>query len=120
MCHCHLFFHFGYSFVYILFGAHPYTLYLITLARCLNNEHEDNQEMHPKFDFEKTSCTDEIDSEKDMDNETLPLEMMRLIDHENKQILPHQEVTEVINLGSNEEKKKKKLVRHYRQKERKK
>ena len=41
-------------------------LYFITLARCLNNEHKDNQEIHPKFDFERTSCTDKIDFEKDM------------------------------------------------------
>ena len=44
-----------------------------------------------------------------MDDETLPLEMKRLIDQENKQILPHQEVIEVINLGSNEEKNKVKI-----------
>ena len=40
--------------------------------------------MHSKFDFERTSCIDEIDSKKDMDDETLPLEMKRLIDQENK------------------------------------
>ena len=75
----------------------------------MNNKHEDNQEINLKFDFERTSYTDEIDSEEDMDDETLSLEMMRLIDYENKQILPHQEVTEVINLGSNEEKKEVKV-----------
>ena len=56
------------------------------------------------------SCTDEIDFEEDMDDETLPLEMMRLIDYKNKQILPHQEVIEIINLGSNEENKEVKLA----------
>ena len=35
--------------------------------------------------------------------------MRRLIDQENKQILPHQEATEVINLGNNEEKKQVKI-----------
>ena len=59
--------------------------------------------MHSKFDFERTSCIDEIDSKKDMDDETLPFEMIRLIDHENKKNLLHQEVIEVINLGNNEE-----------------
>ena len=43
-----------------------------------------------------------------MDDQTLPLEMRRLIDQENKQILPLQEETEVINLGNNEEKKEEK------------
>ena len=55
------------------------------------------------------SCNDEIDSQEDMDDETLPREMKRLIDHESKQILPHQEVVEVINLGSDEEKKEVKI-----------
>ena len=34
------------------------------------------------------SCIDEIDFKEDMDGETLSIEMRRLIDHENKQILP--------------------------------
>ena len=92
----------------IFFDAYPYTIYFITLARCFNNEHEDNQEIQSKFDFERMQCTDDNDSEEYMDNETLPLEMKRLIDQENKQILPLQEETEVINLGNNEEKKEEK------------
>ena len=84
MCHFHLF------FLYIFLSAYPYTFYFITLVRCLNNEHKDNQEIHSKFDFERMLCIEKNDSEEDMDDETLPLEMMRLIDHENKQILPHQ------------------------------
>ena len=51
------------------------------------------------------SCANDIDSEEYMDDETLPLEMRRLIDQESKQMLPHQEEIEVINLGNNEEKK---------------
>ena len=101
---------FLYSYsLYIFLGAHPYTLYFITSTKCLNNEHEDNQEIQSKFDFERMSCIDENHSKEDMNDETLSLEMRRLIDHENKQILPHQEVTEVINLVSNEEKKEVKI-----------
>ena len=37
------------------------------------------------------------------------LEMMRLIYHENKQILPHKEVIEILNLESNEENKEVKI-----------
>ena len=55
------------------------------------------------------SCTDDIDSDECIDNEALPLEMRRLIDQENKQILPHQDEIEVINLGNNEEKKEVKV-----------
>ena len=55
------------------------------------------------------SCTDDTDSEEYMDDEALPFEMRRLIDQESKQILPHQEEIEVINLGNNEEKKEVKM-----------
>ena len=75
----------------------------------MNNEHKDNQEIQSEFDFETMSSTDENDFDEDMDDEILPLEMRRLVDQENKQILPHQEVIEVINLGNNEEKKEVKI-----------
>ena len=48
-CHfcLYLFFHSIYSF------AHPYISFLsLPWPMCLNNEHEDCQELHPKFDFE--------------------------------------------------------------------
>ena len=51
----------------------------------------------------------DTDFKEYMDDEVLPLEMGRLIDQKNKQILPHQEEIEVINLGSNEEKKEVKM-----------
>ena len=55
------------------------------------------------------SYTDDNDSKEYIDDETLPLEMRRLIDQENKQILPHQKEIEVINLGNNEGKKEVKM-----------
>ena len=39
----------------------------------------------------------------------LPPEMLRLLTMEDKQILPHQEVTELVNLGTNDEKKEVKI-----------
>ena len=71
-------------YLYIFLGAHPYTLYFTTLARYLNNEHEDNQEIQSKIDFERMPCTNDNDSKEYMDDETLPLEMRRLIDQESK------------------------------------
>ena len=67
--------------------------------------------MQPEFDYERMPCTDDNDNdfEEYMDDETLPLEMRRLIDQESKQILPHQEKIELINLGNNEEKKEVKI-----------
>ena len=53
-------------------------------------------------------CNDDNDSEEFTNDETLPLKMRRLIDQENKQILP-KEVTKVINLENNGEKKEVKI-----------
>ena len=75
----------------------------------MNNEHEDNQETQSKFYFERMSCIDDTDFEEYMDDEAFSIEIRRLIDQENKQILPHQEEIEVINLGSNEENKEVKV-----------
>ena len=82
------FFHFIFV-VYIFLGANPYTFYFITWARCLNNEHEDNQKIQSKFDFERMPCINDTNFEEYMDDEALTLEMRRLIDQENKWILPH-------------------------------
>ena len=72
----------------------------------MNNEHKDHEILLPDFDFERTSYISETDLEKDIDESDLPSEMQRLLAMEDKQILPHQEVTELINLGKDDEKKK--------------
>ena len=69
LCHFHYILLFHLFFIYIFLGAPPYTLYFITLARCLNNEYEDNQEIQQEFDFERMSCTDDTGSEEYMDDE---------------------------------------------------
>ena len=62
-----------------------------------------------KYNQNLMLCTNNNDSEEYMDDETLPFQMRRLIDQESKQILPHQEKIELINLGNNEEKKEVKI-----------
>ena len=44
-----------------------------------------------------------------MDESDLPPEMRRLLATEDKQILPHQEIIELVNLGTDEEKKEVKI-----------
>ena len=83
MCHFH-----SIRSLYIFLGANSYTFYFITWAKCLNNEHKDNQEIQPKFDFERMPCTDDIGFEEYMDDEALPFEMRRLNDQESKQYCP--------------------------------
>ena len=75
----------------------------------MNNEHKDHKISLPNFDFEKTSYISETDLEEDIDESNLPPNMQRLLVMENKQILPHQEVTELVNLGMDDEKKEVKI-----------
>ena len=75
----------------------------------MNNEHKDHKISLPNFDFERTSYISETDLEKDIDESDLPPEMQRLLSMEDKQILPHQEVTELVNLGKNDKKKEVKI-----------
>ena len=44
-----------------------------------------------------------------MENDDLPLDLLRLVEQDERQILPHQEITEVANLGTKEEKKEVKI-----------
>ena len=44
-----------------------------------------------------------------MENDDLPSDLLRLVAQDEKQILPHQEVTEAINLGTEEERREVKI-----------
>ena len=44
-----------------------------------------------------------------MEDDDLPLDLLRLVEQDERQILPHQEITEVVNLGTKEEKKEVKI-----------
>ena len=44
-----------------------------------------------------------------MDESDLPPKMLRLLTTEDKQILPHREVTELVNLGTDDERKEVKI-----------
>ena len=76
----------------------------------MNNEQKEHKISLLNFNFERTSYINEIDFEKDIEELDLPPEMQRLLTIEDKQILPHQEITELINLGTDDEKKKSRLA----------
>ena len=65
----------------------------------MNNEHKDHKISLLDFDFERMSYVSETNFEEDIDELNLPSKMLRLLTMEDRQILPHQEVTELINLG---------------------
>ena len=75
----------------------------------MNNEHKDHEISLPNFDFERTSYISETDLEEDIDESDLPLEMRRLLAMEDKEILLHQKITKLVNLGTDEEKKEVKI-----------
>ena len=75
----------------------------------MNNEYKDHKISLLNFDFERTSYINETDFEKDIEESDLPLEMLRFFTMEDKQILPHQEITELVNLGTDDEKKEVKI-----------
>ena len=75
----------------------------------MNNEHKDHKISLLDFNFERTSYISETDFEKDIDESDLPPKMLRLLTMEDRQILPHQEVIELINLRTGDEKKEVKI-----------
>ena len=47
---------------------------------------------------------------EDMENDDLPSDLLRLVKQDERQILPHQEITEAINLETEKERKKIKIM----------
>ena len=44
-----------------------------------------------------------------MEDDDLPLDLLRLVEQDERQILPHQEITEAVNLGTEEKRKEVKI-----------
>ena len=78
-------------------------------CRYPNDEHENDSTNGQGVDFERVVYASEIDNEKYMENDDLPPDLLRLVEQDEKQISPHQEITEFINLGTEEEKKEVKI-----------
>ena len=78
-------------------------LYLFPLTcRYPNNEHENDS-----TNGQRVVYAGELGNEEDMEDDDLPQDLLRLIEQDERQILPHQEIIEVVNLGTEEEKKSK-------------
>ncbi|XP_017972604.1 PREDICTED: uncharacterized protein LOC108661181 [Theobroma cacao] len=75
----------------------------------LNNEHEDNLDNDLNIDFEMISNIDELKNEEEVDDYGLPPDLSRMLEQEEREILPYQELTEMINLGNGKEKKEVKI-----------
>ena len=85
-------------------------LYLFLLTcRYSNNEHENDSANGQGFDFEKVVYVDELGNEEDMEDDDLPPDLLRLVEQDERQILPHQEIIEAVNLGTEEKRKEVKI-----------
>ena len=81
-------------------------------CRYPNNEHENDSANGQRVDFEKVVYAGEFGHEEDMENDDLPPDLLRLVEQDERKILPHQEITEAINLGIGEGKKRGKDRNH--------
>ena len=78
-------------------------------CRYQNNEHENDFTNNLGLDFEKVVYIGEFSNDEGMEDDDLPPDLLRLVAQDEKMILPHQEVTEAINLGIEEERKEVKI-----------
>ena len=75
-------------------------------CRYRKNEHENDFANSLGLDFERAIYAGEFSNDEGMEDDDLPSDLLRLVAQDKKQILPHQEVTEAINLGLRKKKVK--------------
>ena len=72
-------------------------LYLFPLTyRYPNNEHENDSANRQGFNFERIVYAGEFDNEEDMRDDDLPPNLLRLVEQDERKILPHQEITKAV------------------------
>ena len=89
--------------------AFLYRILFPPTCRYPNNEHENDSANGQGFDFERVVYAGEFSNEEEMENDDLPPDLLRLVEQEERQILPHQEITKAVNLGTEKEKKEMKI-----------
>ena len=88
-----------------LFISHLFSL----TCRYRNNEHENDSTNSLGLDFERVVYVGEFSNDEGMEDDDLPSNLLRLKAQDEKQILPHQELTEAINLGTEEKRREVKI-----------
>ena len=104
--------HFASTFVHLLslfsfFSINSLSIsHLFSLTcRYRNNKHENDFANSLGLDFERVVYAGEFSNNEGMEDDDLSPDLLRLVAQDEKQILPHQEVTEAINLGTEEERR---------------
>ncbi|XP_012461287.1 uncharacterized protein LOC105781298 [Gossypium raimondii] len=68
-----------------------------------------NPVISPEIDFEKAICLGEFEADEDAEGFVSSHDLLRMVEQEEKQILPHQESIKTVNLGSEEKKQEVKI-----------
>ena len=102
---CIFLFHFESQFNFSLSIAFLYRTLSSLTCRYQYNEHENDFANSLGLDFERVVYVGEFSNNEGMEDDDLSSDLLRLVAQDEKQILPHQEVTEAINLGTEEERR---------------
>ena len=97
------------QFNFSLSIAFLYRTFSSLTCRYQYNEHVNDFTNSLGLDFERVVYVGEFSNKEDMEDDDLPPDLLRLVAQDEKQILPHQEVTEAINLGTEKEKREVKI-----------
>ena len=96
------------NFIFLINSLSILHLFSLT-CRYRNNEHENDFANSLGLDFEKVVYAGEFSNDEGIENDDLPPDLLRLVAQDEKQILPHQEVMEAINLRTEEERREVKI-----------
>ncbi|XP_016672983.2 uncharacterized protein [Gossypium hirsutum] len=77
--------------------------------KCSDINGMNNPVMNPKINFEKVVCLGEFEADENVEDCVSSPDLLRMVEQEQKQILPHQESVEVVNLGNEEKKQEVKI-----------
>ncbi|XP_052485191.1 uncharacterized protein LOC105778992 [Gossypium raimondii] len=78
-------------------------------SECLDIIGMNNPVTNPEIDFEKAVCLGEYEADENVEDCVSSPDLLRMVEQEEKQILPHQKYVEVVNLGSEEKKQEVKI-----------
>ena len=95
------FFHLCPNLIFPFSIASLYYFFSLT-CRYQNNKHKNDSTKSLGLDFERVIYVGEFSTDEGMEDDDLPPDLLRLVAQDEKRILPHQEVTEAINLRTEE------------------
>ncbi|XP_052489886.1 uncharacterized protein LOC105762019 [Gossypium raimondii] len=78
-------------------------------SECSDINGMNNPVMNPEINFEKVVCLGEFEADENVEDCVSSPDLLRMVEQEEKQILPHQESVEVVNLENEEEKQEVKI-----------